>query len=99
VPGGALTIDVDPDGLPWVTNSRDDIYRWEGSAFRVIPGAGIDITVSHTKWVIGTNLGLYGWTGIDWTGVSSPCIYAQSLSVGLQEVLWITCDDGSIWRM
>jgi hypothetical protein len=45
VPGGAVAIAVDPGGKPWVVNSVHSIYRWGGSAWTLVRGAGSDIGV------------------------------------------------------
>jgi hypothetical protein len=73
-PGGAVRIDVDPAGNPWVVNSANQIYRWTGAAWTAMPGAAVDIGIgaNGSVWVIGTNpvgggYGIYQWNGAAWT--------------------------------
>ncbi len=74
IPGGAVTITVDPSGNPWVINSSHSIYHWNGSTWQQFPGGGTDISVGANGaiWLIGTNplgggnFGIYHWTGTTW---------------------------------
>ncbi|MDP1981618.1 MAG: hypothetical protein Q8K23_03670 [Sulfuritalea sp.] len=66
--GGAVRIDLDPQGNPWVVNDKDDIFRWTGSAWVGLPGKAKDIGIGAdgTVWAIGANkvpggFGVYRW--------------------------------------
>jgi hypothetical protein len=81
VPGAAVRIGVDPNGNPWVTNTRNQIYQWTGTAFVHRPGGGTDISVGAdgAVWIIGTNptgvgFGIWRWTGSAWTSVPGSAV-------------------------
>jgi subtilase family serine protease len=81
VPGGAVTIAVDPQGDPWVLNSNHQIYHWNGHGFAVYPGSAYDISVGADGqvWVIGTGprsggYGIYRWTGSGWAVVPGAAV-------------------------
>jgi len=73
MPGGAVAIDVDSNGFPWVINSAHNIFRWNGSSWDGLPGLARDIGIGadDSVWVIGTNrvpggYGIYQWNGSGW---------------------------------
>ncbi len=68
VEGGALRIDVDPFGRPWVVNFDHEIYRLESNGFWTrMPGFALDIGIGANGDVWVTNFeGVYYWNGLDW---------------------------------
>ncbi len=65
--GGAVRIDVGPDGNPWVVNSDSNIYRRNNNQWQKMPGSATDISVdiNGNVWITGTNAGgntIYRWT-------------------------------------
>lgn len=42
-PGGAVRIDVDSTGVPWVVNSSNQIFKWVGNDWQLLPGSARDI--------------------------------------------------------
>ena len=72
--GGAVRIDVDDKGVPWVINSIGEIFKREGDNWRCMPGRANDIGIGGdgSVWIIGTNIcgdggfGIWKWTGKDW---------------------------------
>lgn len=82
VDGGAVRIAVGPDGLPWVVNDNNQIYRRTGAGTWVhVPGAARDIGVGAdgSVWIIGTTPAFGGfeilrrvnnaWVKVDGGGV------------------------------
>ncbi|MCG8414031.1 MAG: hypothetical protein MI746_07415, partial [Pseudomonadales bacterium] len=65
VEGGALRIDVDPFGRPWVVNFDHEIYRLESNGFWTrMPGFALDIGIGANGDVWVTNFeGVYYWNG------------------------------------
>jgi hypothetical protein len=70
-PGGAVRIDVDPRGNPWVVNSGHQIFHWNGASWDMVPGGAIDVGVGAdgTVFIVGTDQGVYKWTGAAWSRV------------------------------
>ncbi len=62
--GGAVRIDVGPDGIPWVVNSLDQIFRYTNGSWVRKSGSAKDVGVGAdgSVWKIGTNVrsGGYG---------------------------------------
>lgn len=54
ISGGAVKIDVGPDGNPWVVNDIGLIYHWDGSVWHQIGGKASDIAVGSdgTVWIV-----------------------------------------------
>lgn len=68
VEGGALRIDVDPFGRPWVVNFDHEIYRLESDGFwQRMPGFALDIGIGAdgSVWVVNFE-GVYYWDGFNW---------------------------------
>ncbi|WP_437763192.1 tectonin domain-containing protein [Sorangium sp. So ce764] len=67
-PGVAARIDVDPDGVPWVVNAYNAIYRWNGADWNQIPGGATDIGIGAERsvWVVGNDGTLFWWNSRDW---------------------------------
>lgn len=66
--GGALRIDVAPDGRPWVVNFDHEIYRLDDFGFwERIPGEALDIGIGAdgSVWVASFE-GVYRWNGLFW---------------------------------
>ncbi len=100
VSGGAVRIDVDPKGNPWVVNDRGDILRLDRGSWQHLPGSATAITVASdgTAWVLGTDrvpggYSVHRWTGNEWRRVEGGAV---SLSAG--RVPWLVNDNGQIYR-
>lgn len=66
--GGALRIDVAPDGRPWVVNFDHEIYRLDDFGFwERVPGEALDIGIGAdgSVWVASFE-GVYRWNGSFW---------------------------------
>jgi len=70
VKGGALRIDVDPNGIPWIVNNSHSIYRRQGSDWVRMGGNARDIGIGAdgTVWVTSGG-GTYRYDEGDWVGV------------------------------
>lgn len=75
VDGGALRIDVDPNGVPWIVNDSHSIYRWENGEWLRMGGNARDIGIGAdgSVWVTsGGGTYLYdegSWVGVRGSGV------------------------------
>lgn len=67
VDGGAIRIDVDPDGNPWIINDEDNIYRWINGDWQRLPGEALDVGIGAdgSVWVASYE-GIYFWDGQGW---------------------------------
>ncbi|WDP90395.1 MAG: hypothetical protein HUN04_12095 [Desulfobacter sp.] len=78
--GGAIRIDVDHQGMPWVLNNAGSIYRWNGRAWDELPGKARDIGLGISRaLVIGINhvyggFGIYEWKGNDWGNIPGGAV-------------------------
>lgn len=66
--GGALRIDVEPDGRPWVVNFDHEIYRLDNLGFwERMPGEALDIGIGAdgSVWVASFD-GIFRWNGLFW---------------------------------
>ncbi|MCL2394935.1 MAG: hypothetical protein FWC87_09640, partial [Acidimicrobiaceae bacterium] len=102
VPGGGVSIAVDPAGNPWVTNSLHQIWRWTGHAFVHVPGQATDVGVGAdgSVWVVGTNPapGGFGISQITAAGTVPVAGGAVSISVDPAGNPWVTNSLHQIWR-
>jgi len=77
IDGGAIRIDVDPLGNPWVVDNDGNIFRRSGAEWEQIDGEATDIGIGAdgSVWIIGTSevnggygvyrLSVKGWEQID----------------------------------
>jgi hypothetical protein len=101
VDGGAVAIDVDPQGRPWVVNDRGDVLRLlRGRDWERLPGSGTAVTIdrSGTAWLLGTDrvdggYSVHRWTGRDWRRVPGG---AAAIAAG--QTVWLVNDQGSVFR-
>jgi hypothetical protein len=101
-PGGAVSIDVDPNGIPWIVNSYGNIFRWNNDTWQQLPGSGRDIGVGSngTVYLIGTGVvgggyGIWYWNGSGWTSVDGGAV---RISVDQNGTPWIVNAYGNIFR-
>jgi len=102
VDGGAVRIDVDSRGNPWVVNSSGYIYQRVGGIWERRPGRARDIGIgaNGSVWVIGTNsvsggYGIYHWNGNAWNPTSGG---ATQVSVGNNGKPWVVNSLNHIYR-
>lgn len=97
VPGGAMRIAVEPAGNPWVVNSSNQIYRWNGTGWQLMPGAARDVGIGANGaiWVIGTDMAPYKWNGSGWNRISGGGVL---ISVDPTGNPWVLNANGQIWR-
>jgi hypothetical protein len=97
--GGAVRITAGPGGNPWVVNSRNEIWRWTGSEWNMLPGAAKDIggNGNGAVWVIGMDSAPYRWDsdGQTWVKGSGAGV---SIAVGPDGNPWMTNSINSIWK-
>lgn len=70
VAGGAVRIDVDPQGNPWVVNNAGDVFQWSNGGWNHKPGVkavDVGIGANGSVFVVGTDgkaykFGPNGWT-------------------------------------
>jgi hypothetical protein len=101
--GGAIRIDVDPSGNPWVVDNNDNIFRRSGAEWEQIDGTATDIGIGAdgSVWIVGTKprfggYGIYRWDGRNWEIVSDDG--AVRIDVDPQGNPWIVNDNGNIYR-
>jgi tectonin-like protein len=104
VPGGAVRIDVGPNG-PWVVNSGGGIYSWNGTNWTLMPGGAKDVGIgaNGTVWVIGVDkpspndYGIYRWnTGSkNWDKMPG---WAVRIDVDPQGNAWVVNSTNNIFK-
>ena len=64
-PGMAARIDVDPNGVAWVVNQQNAIFRWSGAGWSQIPGGAQDIGIGGdgSIWIVGTDRMIWTYNG------------------------------------
>lgn len=102
VPGGAVRVDVDQNGIPWVVNAHGDIYKWKNKAWRKIPGGAYDIGIgAHgTVWIIGRKPAYGGyeiWRWMETQFVKVPGA-AVRIDVGPWGTPWVVNSFGDIFK-
>jgi hypothetical protein len=102
VDGGAVRIDVDGRGNPWVVNREGEIFRRNGNAWEQVSGYANDIGVGADGdvWITGANavsggFGIYRWNGRGWSEVDGGAV---RIDVDGQGTPWIVNAEGQIFR-
>ena len=86
--GGALRIDVEPDGRPWVVNFDHEIYRLGNDGFwQRMPGYALDIGIGAdgSVWVAYYE-GVYRWNGFSWDNYGGS---GSRIDVGPDGTPWV----------
>ncbi len=102
VDGGAVRIDVDRDGMPWVVNKMNDIYRRVNNHWKRMPGKAVDIGIgaNGSVWVIGIGRtpgghGIWQWNGSNWERVQGAAVRVDVDAAGNP---WVVNDAGGIFK-
>lgn len=55
--GEGMMIEVDPKGIAWLINKKQEIYRKKGTTWQKMPGSASDIGIGAdgSVWVVGTD--------------------------------------------
>lgn len=104
--GGALRIDVEPDGRPWVVNFDHHIYRLGNDGFwQRMPGEALDIGIGADGSVWAASFeGIYRWNGFSWDNFGGS---GSRIDVGPDGTPWVvgfsdriyTLRDGVWWQL
>ncbi len=86
--GGALRIDVEPDGRPWVINFDHEIYRLGNDGFwQRMPGFALDIGIGADGSVWAAYYeGIYRWNGLGWDNYGGS---GSRIDVGPDGTPWV----------
>jgi hypothetical protein len=102
VGGAAVVVDVDPNGVPWVINSLQQIFRWNGSGWTQMPGAGRDIGIGKdgSVYVLGNTpvsggYAVHKWNGTGWTLIGGGAV---AIDVAPNGVPWVINSQQEIFR-
>jgi hypothetical protein len=102
VPGGAVRIDLDPQGNPWVVNSAGQILRAGPAGWQQLPGLARDIGIgaNGSVWVVGVTptpggFTIHRWNGRDWDLVPGGAV---RIDVDPRGTPWVVNDRGDILR-
>ena len=105
VAGGAIAIDVDLNGIPWIVNNGGSIYRFTSSnTWERMPGSARDIGIGDdgSVWIIGTTKRSGGYNIYRWDPVSRNWRASSGsgvrISVDNRGVPWVVNDEGKIFR-
>jgi hypothetical protein len=101
IDGGAIRIDVDPSGNPWIVDNDGNIFRRSGTEWETIDGEATDIGIGAdgSVWIIGTNpvsggYGIYRWDGRNWEEVDGGAV---QISVDNRGTPWIVDSEDYIY--
>lgn len=105
ISGGAVRIDVDPEGNPWVVNKQGRIWKYHVSTkkWESIVGTATDIGIGAYGhiWKIGTDpkgnygFGVHKWTGSGWQQISGG---GKRIDVDNGGNPWVVNNQGSIYK-
>lgn len=114
VPGGGLTIAVEPGGAPWVTNTLGQIFKRNNTGtWTLMPGSARDIGIGSSGhvWVIGTiavgggrSVHVWNEQAADAAGAPAQQQWVQvagggsSIAVGPDGRPWLTNASNQIFR-
>jgi hypothetical protein len=102
ISGSAVRIDVENNGNPWVVNSLGEIFKRDGSSWKLLPGKARDIGIGAegSVYIIGRTAeaggyGIYKWNGSDWTKISGAGV---RITVDHTGTPWIIDSAGSVYK-
>lgn len=105
VPGFGNNIAVEPNGIPWITNSGGQIYKGNGNkGWQQVQGCAKDIAVGEngSAWILGCTpakagvFPIYSLNGSQWNLVSG--VAATRIAVEPNGNPWIVGGDGKIFK-
>jgi hypothetical protein len=103
--GGALRIDLDPNGNPWVVNNAGQIFRWTGSAWVLLPGEkaqDIGVGANGTAWYVGGAKVAGGYSVFRWNAAANKWDAMPGggvrIDVDPQGNAWMVNDANQIFR-
>ncbi len=98
VEGGALRIDVDSFGRPWVVNVNREIYRLESDGhWQRMPGFASDIGIGADGSVWIANFGgVYYWNGLEWINSGGA---GRRIDVGPNGQPWVVSFSDRIFTL
>lgn len=108
--GGAVRIDVGPDGKPWVVNNAGQIFRWTGTAWELKPGENaqdIGVGANGDVWYIGGEKAEGGYRIYRWNPAiaaankweqKGPLASAMRIDVDPNGNAWIVNNANNIFR-
>ncbi|QJR16245.1 tectonin domain-containing protein [Usitatibacter palustris] len=93
---GAIRIEVDPEGRPWIISEWHQIFRHDGKGWVTMPGAARDIAINSKGVVViaGTDGMVYKWGGSAWQVVDRAAF--ASIAVDPEGRIWGAGDDKTI---
>ncbi|MGH6611085.1 MAG: tectonin domain-containing protein [Burkholderiaceae bacterium] len=100
VPGGAVRIDADPQGNPWVVNDQGDVLRLAGGKWQRLSGRGTAVTVGSdgTAWLLGSDRVAGGYSVQRWTGQGWRRVPGGAVALAAGRVPWLVNSDGHIYQ-
>lgn len=97
VDGGAVRIDVDPQGVPWIVNDSSNIYRWQDGRWQRMGGNARDIGIGAdgSVWVTSGG-GTYRYDEGNWVGVRGSGV---RIDVDPNGIPWVIGGDSKIHQL
>lgn len=102
--GSAVKIAVDPSDVPWIINKQNQIFKYNGSTWTLMPGSATDIAIGGdgNVYMLGSTLlgttgyGIYKWTGSSWTQLNGSAVQIAVTNSG---TVWVVNALGMIFRL
>jgi hypothetical protein len=100
---GGVAVALDPQGVPWVIDSKGDITRREKENWVKVPGKARDLAFASdgTPWAINTNratggFGVSRWDGKAWQEVKGAG--GMRIAVDSKGAVWVTNSRNEVYR-
>jgi hypothetical protein len=102
VEGYGRTIDVDPNGIPYVTNNAGEIWRQINGRFEAFPGPAYDLAIGSngSMWKLGTDRSYGGWSIYRWNGTHWEKYEGggKRIAVSPGGLPWVVNNKNEIWH-
>ncbi|MDQ0078266.1 hypothetical protein [Arthrobacter oryzae] len=100
---GAVTVAAGSDGVPWIVDDTNAVFRWDGAAWQPFPGSARAIAPdadSGRHWMIGTTAApgghaLLRWDGRAWQPTGRGAVAIAAVTGG---GVWTVDDVGAVVR-
>lgn len=101
----AIRVAVSPQGVPWVVNKSNLIYRYNGTTWDVMPGTATDIGIGAdgSIFIIGTQdvsptggFDILKWNGSNW-GILPNCAGTR-IAVGPNGIPWVVNKSNIVYQ-
>jgi hypothetical protein len=102
VDGGGMRIAVGPNSTPWVVNDQQQLYRRDGSGWKLQGHTARDVAVSAhgATWIIGTGTAPGGYEILSGSDASWAKVDGGGINIAVDDTdnPWVVNDAGGIYE-